>query len=72
MIEVADNHWTLQANCRGKWDLFDSVPDENGKDTYPHLEEAQALCHTCPVFNECEAAGFKEDTNIWAAEPRGK
>jgi len=72
VIEDKENHWSLYSNCRGRWDLFDSVPDENGKDTYPFEKEASALCDVCPVFNECKSAGVNEDTNIWAAEPRGK
>jgi hypothetical protein len=66
-----DNHWMLRANCRGKWDLFDSVEDENGKDTYPFIEKARALCSACPVWDECRAAGGAEVTNIWAGDIKG-
>lgn len=71
MIEDKENHWTLYAECRGKWDLFDSV-DVDGKDTYPHEAKAKAICATCPVKRECDAAGGNALTNIWAGKERGK
>lgn len=72
MTEDKENHWTLYAACRGKWGLFDSVEDENGNDTYPFIKEARALCDTCPVFDYCDIAGARAETNIWAGEPKGR
>lgn len=71
MTDAPDNHWMLKAECRGKWDLFDSVEDDNGKDVYPYLVQARATCSVCPVWDECHAAGAPEVTNIWAGEIKG-
>lgn len=66
-----DNHWSLRAACRGKWNLFDSVEVE-GKDTYPFYDQAMALCEGCPVKRDCDMQGETEPTNIWGAEVRGR
>lgn len=64
------NHWRWKSKCLNEWELFDSVEDENGKDSYPHLEEAKALCMECPVFEECrlDARLNKEPQGIRAGE----
>lgn len=66
-----DDYWYLRAACRGKHEIFDSIESVGGKQFYPHLTEAQAICSVCPVFNECRQDGADELTGIWAGEPKG-
>ena len=65
-----DREWTKDAECKGKWDLFDAQESVSGRDYYPYLTEAQAICATCPVFDLCKEAGEGERTGIWGGEPR--
>lgn len=62
--------WTLEALCRGQWELFDAVQSVDGKDYYPYLTEAQAICAECPVLKECRRAGRGEPTGIWGGEAK--
>ena len=67
-VEMADlgQRWTDRAACAGQWKLFDEVDDAlhpKGKMTPTRraeldavIAQAQALCASCPVFEECHAA----------------
>lgn len=71
MTPQPDNHWRWQADCHDKWDIFDGLYDEKDQAYYPRLEEAQVICDTCPVFEQCRVAGLTEDQGIWAGEAKG-
>jgi len=62
--------WRHQAKCHGLWHIFDGVEDEYGEQHYPLLEEARAICHTCPVFDQCREDSKKARVGIWAGEIR--
>lgn len=65
-----DNYWYIEALCRDKSELFDATEDDYGKDQYPRLDEAQAICAECPVSFFCDLEGRHEPTGIWAGTPR--
>lgn len=66
-----DNHWRWKSACLDKWDIFDGFYDEKNVAYYPHIMKAQAICDTCPVFEECKIDGKDETQGIWAGEGKG-
>lgn len=72
LIDVAENHWSLQAACRGRWDLFDAIDDDERTDSYVDKDRAFAICGTCKVKPECKADNYNEKTGIWFGEVLSK
>lgn len=70
-----EQHWTLKARCRGRWELFDEVEDIEGNPHYPYLDEARKLCRKCPVRSTCRTKSETgnrdgwEPTGIWDGKP---
>ncbi len=64
MIVEARNErsWRHQAACKGmNPDLFFPAPG----DRYA-VQEAKAVCATCPVSTQCSEEGRTEHTGVWA------
>lgn len=56
------------ALCKGRHELFDQSEDGS----YPHKEEAFALCAACPAFDACKRWARRETTGIWAGEAKSE
>lgn len=69
--------------CHDKWELFDEVIDHyfdtaprrllkvSLADRYPHMEEAIAICDSCPLKDVCREAGRTEVSGIWGGRIAG-
>lgn len=65
--------WEDDAACKGKGELFYAPFQEQRHHRLLRILAAQAICATCPVSVECDAAAKQRDERfgIWAGEPRG-
>jgi hypothetical protein len=70
---------SLEKNCNeSNYYLFDAADDDHvddheavGPHFYPYLDEARALCETCPAKRVCrEVWGKKATHGIWGGEPK--
>lgn len=65
-----------ETNCNEtNYYLFDAEDDDDQDDLvekyhYPYLEEALALCATCPARVLCAQAGRGETHGIWGGVPK--
>lgn len=56
---------------RPEWHQRAACRDDDPAAWFPHstdfelAEYAKAICATCPVRGECEAAGLREEFGIW-------
>ncbi len=60
--------WQLNAACRGiASTTFFHPPDERGNERETRINNAKAICRTCPVCTECLAHALKipEPYGIW-------
>jgi len=65
---VAHWEWQIQAACRGMDDsVFFHPPDERDPDRSRRIENAKAICESCPAITECRAyaLGVREPYGIW-------
>lgn len=63
-----DWEWQRQAACRGMDDsVFFHPPDERDPDRSRRIENAKAICESCPAITECRAyaLGVREPYGIW-------
>ncbi len=67
-VRPGDWEWQRHAACRG---MDDSVlfhpPDERDPDRSRRIENAKAICESCPAITECRAyaLGVREPYGIW-------
>lgn len=72
MVDVPENHWSLRAACRGRWELFDAIDDDERADSYTDIDRAKAICDTCSVITECRTDNSGQTTGIWFGEVLSK
>ena len=63
---MGNSDWRAQAACRGKDpELF--FPVGNTGAALKQIEEAKAVCRTCPVIDQCLkwALDTNQDSGIW-------
>ena len=60
-MNFSNREWMTRALCRGKApEIF--APESQGAGQHKLIEEAIAICHRCPVIDECRA--YSDDSRI--------
>lgn len=64
--QYRDLDWSEQAACAGTSPNIFFPPDtEQRKLSFGYYQQAKAICHACPVTNECLTYGLKEPFGVW-------
>jgi WhiB family redox-sensing transcriptional regulator len=53
MIDDSPTDWRLDAACLGNWKPFHAPHYERGPAVHRRVQEAKAICATCPVRTPC-------------------
>ena len=61
LMTIADAPWQDQAACHGLTHLF--FPEPGGT-----VNQAKAVCKTCPVIEPCAEAGANEHFGVWGGQ----
>ena len=79
---LSSEEWKQNALCLGRTDLFyPEYPVRSDRDSetsferkvklvYDNVDKAKAICQQCPVKNECELRGEREEFGIWGGVVR--
>ncbi len=69
MINKIYDHWTDQAQCKGKLKLFYPPDKEHPRTRYRREVQAKLICSSCPVMVQCrDYARSNSEYGVWGGE----